>query len=455
VLLLTALGLGLAAGYLTLAPRRYEATAVLYVSLTNPESVTDRQLAWQFSASVAKTYAELVDSAIVLAPVAESTGLDLDDVVEMVSAGQRPDTALIDIVATGSRARQVAAVANATAVSAASVIPNLESRSVGTSRVRLQRVQRAVAPTAALSPDIRRTLTLGAIIGLCVGLAVTIATQALDTRLRRPEDLRRLTEVPVLAVLPRLRRSERRGVVVRDDPTGVAGEAYRSLRTNLSYLEFENRRSVMFTSVADGRGGVQVPVNLAWSIAQAGRRVLLVDLDLRQSSVGAALNLQPDLGLADALASEVDILDTIRDTDHHNLQVVLSGTSQPSPSELLSSPTMTTVLHRLEQEYEYVILHAPPMLAYTDAAVVSHIAGWTLVTVAAGPTRAQELSTTLEALANVRVTPLGLVLSGARATDQVDMRKVRGRRVGSGLPRSPRPLSQPTQSLGRRVETRR
>jgi succinoglycan biosynthesis transport protein ExoP len=456
VLLLTALFLGLAAGYLALAPKRYQATAVLFVSLPKPESVTDRQLGLQFSSQAAITYAELVNSAIVLAPVAKSTGLDLDDLRVMVSAVRRPDTALVDIVATGRRPSQVAAVANATAVSAASVIPDLESKSSGTSEVRLQRVERAVVPTTALSPDVKRTVTLGGIIGLSVGLAVTIARQALDTRLRRAEDLRRLTEVPVLAVLPRLKRSERRGVVVRDDPTGVAGEAYRSLRTNLSYLEFEERRSLMFTSVADGRDGALVPVNLAWSIAQAGRRVLLVDLDLRQSSVGATLNLRPDLGLADALASEVDIMDTIRNTDHDKLQVVLSGTSQPSPSDLLSSPTMTTVLHRLEQEYEYVILHAPPVLAYTDAAVVSHVAGWTLVTVAAGQARAQDLSTALEALANVRVTPLGLVLSGARGSDQMDQRKVRGRWVGLGLPsRSPRPVSQPARSSARLSATRR
>ena len=456
VLLLTALFLGLAAGYLALAPKRYQATAVLFVSLRNPESVTDRQLGLQFSSQAAITYAELVNSAIVLAPVAESTGLDLDDLMLMVSAGRRPDTALVDIVATGRHPSQVAAVANATAVSAASVIPDLESKSSGTPEVRLRRVERAVVPTTALSPDVKRTVTLGGIIGLSVGLAVTIARQALDTRLRRAQDLRRLTEVPVLAVLPRLKRSERRGVVVRDDPTGVAGEAYRSLRTNLSYLEFEERRSLMFTSVADGRDGALVPVNLAWSIAQAGRRVLLVDLDLRQSSVGTALNLPPGVGLADALAGEVDVIDTIRDTDHHNLQVVLSGTSQHGPSELLSSPTMATVLHRLEQEYEYVILHAPPMLAYTDAAVVSHIAGWTLVTVTAGSTRAQELSTALEVLANVRVTPLGLVLSNARATDQVDTRKVRGRSTRSGLPTpSPHPVSQPMRSPARQSATHR
>lgn len=452
VLLLTAVFLGLAAGYLALAPKRYEATAVLFVTVTNPESTTDRQLGLQFSGTAAKTYAELVDSAVVLAPVAESTGLDLDDLMVMVSAARRPETALIDIVATGSQPAQVAAVVNAAASSAASVIPRLESRSGGdNSNVRLQRVQRAVVPTVALSPNIKRTVALGGIIGLSVGLAATIARQALDTRLRRAEDLRRLTEAPVLAVLPRLKRSQRHGIVVRDDPTGVAGEAYRSLRTNLSYMEFEDRRSVMFTSVADGRHGAQVPVNLAWSIAQAGRRVLLVDLDLRQSSVGAALNLRPNLGLADALANEVDIMDTIRDTGHDKLQVVLSGTSQPSPSDLLSSPTMTTVLHRLEQEYEYVILHAPPMLAYTDAAVVSHVVGWTLVTVASGQTRAQELSTALEALANVRVRPLGLVLSGARFSDQVDTRKVRGRSGGSGLPgRSARPVSHPATSPARR-----
>ena len=114
---------------------------------------------------------------------------------------------------------------------------------------------------------------------------------------------------------------------------------------------------------------------------------------------------------------QAELTDVVRATTHPRLRVVTAGTPQASPADLLSSPVMTNVLRRMEQSYDYVIMHAPPLLSYTDAALVSDAAGGTLLTVAAGRTKAQDLTTALSVLANVRVTPLGLVLTGAQASD--------------------------------------
>jgi len=427
IVLITALATGLAAAYLVIAPKRYEATAVLFVSAGSPRSAADLQQGVQFSGNAVATFADIIDSAVVLAPVADQLRpqLDLDELMDMVTTASRQETSLIDITVTGSSAAQVAEVANSAAASAIRVIPTLiEGRSVA-SPVRLQAIQRAMIPTEPLSPDVKRVLALGLVIGIVGGLGVTIVSQTLDTRLRREEDLRRVTDVPLLAVLPHLKRSQRHRVVVRDAPTGRAGEAYRSLRTNLTHLEADSRRSLMFTSVTHDRDGARVPINLAWSIAQAGRRVLLIDMDLRQSAIGAALYIRPGLGLADVLAGELPLSNVIQQTTHEKLHVVLSGTVQPSPSDLLSAPIMSTVLREAEINYDYVVLHAPPLLTYTDAAVVSRVTGWTLVAVSAGRTRAPDLVTALGTLANVRVKPLGLVLVGARGATQ-DNRRLRG-----------------------------
>ncbi|WP_375422743.1 polysaccharide biosynthesis tyrosine autokinase [uncultured Friedmanniella sp.] len=429
VLLVTALALGLAAAYLAVAPKKYEATAVVFVSASRPDSITDLQQGNQFAVNSAATYADIADSATVLGPVAEQLrpSRTVEQLEDMVTTGRRESTSLIDITATAGSAAEAANVANATAASAVKVIPALTPQLGSSTRslVDLQVVRSSPEPSAAVSPDTSRVLALGLIAGLALGLGFTIASQAMDTRLRRPEDMRHLTKAPLLAVLPRLKRSQRGGIVVRDDPASAAVESYRSLRTNLSYLESGGRRSLLFTGVADDRHSVDVPVNLAWSMAQAGRSVLLVDLDLRQSLVGEMLHLGGRAGVADVLAGTVEMHEVVHETTQPGLHVALSGTTQPSPSDLLSTPTMEAVLRSAERDYDYVVLHAPPMLTYTDAAVVSRAAGQTLVIVSAAHTRAVELTSALSALGNVRVEPLGLVLAGSRV-NLGDLNKVRG-----------------------------
>jgi Mrp family chromosome partitioning ATPase len=130
------------------------------------------------------------------------------------------------------------------------------------------------------------------------------------------------------------------------------------------------------------------------------------------------LGIEAGTGLVDVLTGHVGLPTVLRGTQNPSLRVLLSGTSRPTPSDLLSTSTMTSVLRRLEQEDDYVILHAPPVLSYADAAVVSSAASGTVVSVTAGRTRAQELTAALTALANVGVTPMGLVMTGARQADR-------------------------------------
>lgn len=457
VVAVTAITLILAVVYLALTPKRYEATATLLVTANNPSSINDLQQGSQFATTAAVTYAEVIDSATVLGPVAANGRLDLSegDLEGKVAAAARPLTSLVDVSASDGDAAQAAKIANAASSSALQTIPGLAGTKTGKNGVvrplvRMQLIRNAIAPSAPVSPNTKRVLALGWIVGLALGLGLTIARQALDTRLRRPEEVRQLTDVPVLAALPHSTRSQRNSVVVRDDPSSRAVEAYRSLRTNLSHLEDGARRSLLFTAVADDHDAVQIPVNLAWSIAQAGRRVLLVDLNLRQSQVGERLGLRNRKGLADVLASGGNLSGVVHKTPQPGLFVVLSGTTQRSPSDMLSGPTMSTVLSRFEDDFDYVILHAPPLLTYTDAAVISRVAGQTLVTVSAGRTRAQDLTTALAALNNVHVAPLGLVLAGVRgsASDNNRARNLWARSRPQTSTTTPPPVAKPDRVVG-------
>jgi len=224
-------------------------------------------------------------------------------------------------------------------------------------------------------------------------------------------------DVPLLGEIPHRKRGHDHGLPVRDEPAGVTGEAFRRLRTNLGFMELCDRRSLVFAAVADQRNSVHVPTNLAYSLAQAGWRVLLVDLDLRRSTVGDAIGIRGGTGLADVLLGHAELPSVLRETTDPRLRVVLSGTVQTGPSDLLSGPVMNNVLRRMEQEYDYVVLHAPPVLSYTDAAVVSRAATGAFLTVAVGRTRSHELTTALSAMEKAQVKPLGLVLTGTTLLD--------------------------------------
>jgi len=377
------------------------------------KSIDDLQQGSQFAKGAAATYAEVIDSVTVLGDVAVDLRpqTSVENLADMVNVTVRPSTALIDIGVTGTDRERVATIANAVGRSAVRIIPRLERTRSGASMVKVQQLRMAVEPVQASSPNVKRTLALGLVVGLCAGLAITIVAQTLDSRIRRVQEVRQLADVPLLATLPKLRRSERRGLVVRDKPSSEVGEAFRALRTSISFLESKDRRSLLITAVANESDGALVSANLAWTLAQTGQRILLVDLDLRRSAVGDLLGLAARAGMSDVLAGHSRLVDVIRPTDHPCLSVVLSGTTRPSPSELLTRPTMASAVDWMERHYDHVIVHAPPLLSYTDATVVSVAVGGTLVTVAAGGTQAQQLTTALVALANVRVRPLGLVLT--------------------------------------------
>jgi polysaccharide biosynthesis transport protein len=198
---------------------------------------------------------------------------------------------------------------------------------------------------------------------------------------------------------------------VRSNPEGRSGESFRTLRTNLRYLESTDARSVLVTSPQGGEGKSTVAANLAWSLAQSNFSVILVDTDLRSPRVGGIVHVDGTVGLTDVILGYARLGDAIQRTDHPDLAVLLAGSEQPNPSELLGSAELATIIETLEERFDYVIIDSPSVLSYTDAAVVSVVASGTIVAVTAGKTKRGQLRAALLTLANVGVTPLGTVLN--------------------------------------------
>lgn len=438
ILVVTVLGVAIASIYIALAPKRFESSTALFVTTANPATIDDLQQGSNFSSTAVVTYAQIIDSSTVLGPVSSELRpqRSVDDLVGAVTASVREDTTLIDIGAAAPDPRSAAVIANATADSAARIIPTLQTRPDGLPLIRIQQIRPATEPVAAASPDAPRILAVGLVAGLFVGLAGTIVRQSTDRRVQRADDLRRLTDVPVVATLPLRRGGQRTGLVARHDPSSTAGEAFRTLRTNLGTLDSRQPRSLMFAAISDD-DVAHVPANLAWTFAQTGRRVLLVDLDLRASAIAEAFSIEEETGVADLLTGRADLDDVIRSTTNPNLDVLISGDEHPGASDLLGGDVMRGILRRLERDYDIVVLHAPSVLSFADAAMVAGGVGGMFLVARAGRTRSEDVSSALETLANVRVRPLGLVLSDARDPEAV-------RSTGAGPGSSPEALDSPT-----------
>lgn len=416
ILLITLLGLGAAVGYLNIVPTQYEATSIVLVSAQGASDMGDLQMGSQYTQRAVNNYAQMATSQVVLNPVIKRLNLTEPraKLAERIAVTVAEDTTLLQIKVSSTDAAEAANIANGVASSLATVVRDLETnRSVVGSRnfVRLRQIQVAIAPAQAVSPNVRRVAALGLIVGLLVGLAATILFQSLDTRIRRSRDLWGLTETPLLAVIPKLRRARSHPLVARDDPSGAVGEAFRTLRTNLRFLETSGPRSIVLASATEEKNAVEVAANLAFALAEAGYRVVLVDVDLRHPRVGLIMDVDHRLGLSDVLADQAELDDALVTTSHPKLTALLAGTLPPNPSELLGSTQMRAVLSSLEKRFDYVIVDAPAVLSYTDAAVISVVAERTVLTVASGRTRSNELSAALRALGNVGTKPVGIVLT--------------------------------------------
>lgn len=406
--------------YLAVAPKTYTATASVVLVTNAPQSIGDAQQGGQLAQSSAATIASVIDSPVVLTlvPSMLDKPVAAEDLAKMVSTSSRVNTAVIDILVAGSDAQQVADIANSTSASAATVVDGLgrDGNKTTPAPLRLEQIAAASAALEPASPNQRGVLLIAVIIGLALGLGVAVLRQALDTRIHSPEDLRRLNDAPLLASIQRTRRrTAAHRLALKGHKFGPDGEGFRTLRTNLGYLQSSDRHCFALVSAGDVRNSASTAVNLGISFAQAGRRTLLIDTDLRRDAIGDLLGHSHSTGLAEVLGGPAELESVINTTDDELLDVVFAGTPQRNPSDLLSLPRMSSLLRIAETDYDDVILHAPSLSGSSDAAVVARAAGWTILTVAAGRVTADQFNEALSALARVHVTPVGTVLIAKRS----------------------------------------
>jgi capsular exopolysaccharide synthesis family protein len=261
------------------------------------------------------------------------------------------------------------------------------------------------------SPNTLLNLALGLLIGLAIGVGVAILRTALDNRVRSPRDAEQITNAPAIGAIAYDTKAKERPLIVHVDPLSPRAESFRALRTNLQFLDMGGRASFVITSSIPSEGKSTTTINLAIALADAGKRVALLDTDLRKPKVAEYLGIEGGAGLTDVLIGRASVNDVMLPWGGRSLYVLPAGKIPPNPSELLGSQQMTMLLEMLERDFDVVLCDAPPLLPVTDAAILARATSGAMMVVASGKTTKHQLTGATDALETVGAKLAGFVMS--------------------------------------------
>lgn len=414
IVLLTSAGLGAAAGFTATRTPIFESSSTIFVSTQAGSSAAELQQGSSFAQARINTYVGLVTTPIVLEPVISQLGLPAtpESLSKEVKAAGTLNSTLIAITVSDPDAARAATLANAVAASLSTIVPRLEPEaSDGTSPVRLSLVSEAQAPGSPSSPNLPLNLAFGALIGLALGLVVALLRTSLDNRVRVPREAEQITAAPNIGAIAYDAKAKERPLIVHADPLSPRAESFRALRTNLQFLDMGGRASFVVTSSIPSEGKSTTTINLAIALADAGKRVALLDTDLRKPKVAEYLSIEGGAGLTDVLIGRAKVNEVMLPWGGRSLYVLPAGKIPPNPSELLGSAQMGTLLNMLEKDFDVVLCDAPPLLPVTDAAILARVTSGALMVVAAGKTTKHQLTGATEALVAVGAKLAGFVMS--------------------------------------------
>ena len=275
-------------------------------------------------------------------------------------------------------------------------------------------VEPASAPIDPIRPKIIQNTLLAAAVGGILAVGLIFLLDALDNTIKSPDDVTRHLGLPVLGIIARdPTTGENDPLVTIAQPRAPVSEAYRALRTNIQFASVDKPiQSLLITSIAPSEGKTTVAANLSTTLAQGGRNVILIDADLRKPKLHQRLNLSNQKGLTSLfMQPEVLLNGTVQKTDTNNLYVMTAGNLPPNPSELLASDRMDLIISKMGKNADMVIIDTPPIMAVTDAVVLSQRVDGVLVVIRVGNTKTAAAQQTVNQLHRLNANVLGVVLN--------------------------------------------
>jgi polysaccharide biosynthesis transport protein len=273
----------------------------------------------------------------------------------------------------------------------------------------------AVTPGGPVRPQRRRDVTTGMLLGLALGIGLAFFLDYLDSTLKTPDDVRNHLGVPLLGVIPEVKEGAGDLLALKDRLQGPFLEGYRVIRTALSYCwTDQSPRVLICTSTAPGEGKTLTSLNMALTLSSTDGRVLLIDCDLRKPTAHGVARVARTPGLSDVLAGKVAVPDAVQSIEGSTLQILASGSSVPSPGDLLTTEAMRGLVESQRGAYRWIILDTPPIGAVADALVLSSMADGIVVVAGAEMVSRKAVLNTLHRITDTGARILGVVLNRAQ-----------------------------------------
>jgi receptor protein-tyrosine kinase len=320
---------------------------------------------------------------------------------------------IISIVVRDEDPEQARKIANAEAAEFVEFLEELERpNSSDASQVLATVTDPATYNPDPVAPRTPLNIVVALFIGLLGGCALALARDLLDQTVKAASDVEKAADVPVMAAIGYDPSVDKNPLVLDISSFSPRAEAFRLLRTNLQFLDLDHPpRAIVITSSVSGEGKTTASTNLALALAQAGRRVLLVDGDLRRPRVAQLMGMDGSIGLTTVLVGRTKLEESIQKHAESGVHVLASGPTPPNPSEILQANATHDLLGRLRDAYDVVIIDAPPLLPVADAALLATAADGAIIVTRHGKTTHDQLEASAHRLASVGARTFGVVLN--------------------------------------------
>jgi receptor protein-tyrosine kinase len=425
-------GIALAVAASLAATPQYEAHARLYVSTTGGAPISNAS--YQETAAsqqIALSLSKLISSEVITERVVRSMHLDMSpsELASKVVATVEPETVLIDLSVTDASPTVAREIANSTAFEFSDFVDELVLQtSPSTPRPTVALIQPATTPNAPVSPNTYRNLGLGLAAGLAAGLALANLRERANRTVRDVRMLEHIVGQPTLGSIAMSRSRDAKAATLVTSDEWVA-EGFKEVRTNLQYSLGECPSRIVVTSAGLEEGKTTTVIGLAIALSDAGYRVVIVDADLRQADLSNQLGLADSNGLTEFLKEELALEDVIHESVFPRVAAISSGHTSRQPSELLTSAKATMLFRQLGEQYDFVLLDTPAVLAFTDAAAVAGQTDGVVLTARYAGVESNDLESAVASLQKVGARILGSVFTFAPVSEP-RRRSLKARRVG-------------------------
>jgi succinoglycan biosynthesis transport protein ExoP len=275
-------------------------------------------------------------------------------------------------------------------------------------------LERAELQPSLTKPEKGKTLAIAAVMGLLLGVAVACLVDWADDRVRTSADLQAAAMAPVLGAIPEITTAATaadRGQIVHHDPFGIAAESYRTLATAVQFGLPPRTKTILITSAVSGDGKSTLVSNLGLSLAQAGKRVLIVDADFRAPMQHRLFDLKDRIGLSTVLAGGERVERAIQRTETEGLDVLGCGPLPANPSEVLNDPAFAEYLNELADKYDLVLIDSPPVTAVADARILAVSADVSMLVVRPEKSTRKQIAAARDGLRSVGARLFGVAVN--------------------------------------------